>query len=100
MRPRSSGPVSPVIDASKNGIARRTERLRTIRIVPEKKTALERLGARLEALSPEGPLERGYAIVTFNGEPLRDAKNVQPGAEIAARLWHGSITARVEKTDV
>jgi len=92
--------IGRVVDARKNEIARRSERLRTVRIVPEKKSLLERLSARLEALSPEGPLERGYAIVTFNGEPLRDAAVVQPGAEIAARLWHGSIVARVEKTDV
>ncbi|HEY8320909.1 MAG TPA: exodeoxyribonuclease VII large subunit [Candidatus Baltobacteraceae bacterium] len=91
--------IGRVVDARTNEIARRAERLRTVRIVPEKKTLLERLGARLEVLSPEGPLERGYAIVTFKGEPLRDAANVGPGAEIAARLWRGSITARVEKTD-
>jgi len=93
------GGIGRVIDARKNEIARRAERLRTVRIVPEKKTLLERLIARLEVQSPEGPLERGYAIVTFNGEPLRDTKDVEPGAEIAARLWHGSIVARVEKID-
>jgi exonuclease VII large subunit len=91
--------IGRVVDARKNDVARRSERLRTVRIVPEKRAALERLIGRLDVQSPEGPLERGYAIVTFNGEPLRDAKNVEPGAEIAARLWHGSIVARVEKTD-
>jgi exonuclease VII large subunit len=91
--------VGRIVEARKNEIARRIERLRNARIVPEKKTALERLSARLEALSPEGPLERGYAIVTFNGEPLREASAVHPGDAIEARLWHGKIAARIESAE-
>ena len=88
--------IGRVVEARKTEIARRTERMRNLRIVPEKTRSLDRLNGRLETLSPEGPLERGYAIVTFNGEPLRDATNVRPGAEIGARLWRGSLTARVD----
>ncbi len=90
--------IGRVVEARKNEIARRIERIRTVRIVPEKKVLLERLGSELDRLSPEGPLERGYAIVTYHGEPLRDAKIVQVGTEIGARLWRGSLTARVETT--
>jgi exodeoxyribonuclease VII large subunit len=91
--------VGRIVEARKNEIARRIERLRNARIVPEKKTALERLNARLEALSPEGPLERGYAIVTFNGEPLREAATVRAGDAIEARLWRGKIAARIENAE-
>jgi len=91
--------IGRVVDARKNEIARRSERLRTVRIVPEKQAALERLVGRLEVQSPEGPLERGYAIVTFNGEPLRDAALVEPGDAVEARLWRGKVAARIERSE-
>jgi exodeoxyribonuclease VII large subunit len=51
---------------------------------------------RLFALNPEGPLERGYAIVTRAGRALRDASEVSSGDAIEARLYRGIISARVE----
>lgn len=55
--------------------------------------------ARLEALSPLGILERGYALVfDANGRLLKSAGHVQVGAGIVARLGDGSIAATVTST--
>jgi exodeoxyribonuclease VII large subunit len=53
--------------------------------------------SRLLSSNPEGPLERGYAIVTHAGRALRDARSVRAGDEIVARLHRGSLGARVER---
>lgn len=53
--------------------------------------------SRLLSSNPEGPLERGYAIVTLSGRALRDARDARTGDEIIARLHRGSLEARVER---
>ena len=58
--------------------------------------ALALAESRLESSDPESPLARGYAIVTFAGRALRDARDVALGDSIDARLAHGSLGARVE----
>ena len=66
--------------------------------------ARERLGlaaASLDALSPLGVLQRGYAIAQdASGKLLRDAASVAQGDAISVRLAKGKIDARVEATDV
>jgi len=69
------------------------------RAIDDLRRAVERRDARLDTLSPAGPLERGYAIVSFDGKPLREASVVKAGDVVSARLWHGTIAARVESTD-
>jgi len=60
---------------------------------------VERLTARLEALSPVAILERGYALVfDENGNLVKDASQLQPGHEMSARLSKGRVRARVEET--
>ena len=63
----------------------------------------ERLGlaaASLDALSPLGVLERGYAIAQdAAGKLLRDAAVVTPGDAISVRLAKGKLSARVETTE-
>ncbi len=54
---------------------------------------------RLRSLDPQGPLERGYAIVTFKGQALRDVREVAVGEQIDARLFHGMLSARVERVE-
>jgi exodeoxyribonuclease VII large subunit len=57
---------------------------------------LDRLAAELEALSPLAILERGYALVfDASGKLLKDARKVQRGDAISARLARGSIDAQV-----
>lgn len=62
---------------------------------------LEHRAGALEALSPLATLARGYAVVRqSDGHVLTDSREVQPGAEIDARLAHGSLRCRVlERTD-
>jgi len=64
----------------------------------------ERLGlaaASLDALSPLGVLQRGYAIAQdASGKPLRDAASVAAGDAVSVRLAKGKLNTRVESTDL
>src|SRR5687768_5440181 len=64
----------------------------------------ERLGlaaASLDALSPLGVLQRGYAIAQdASGKPLRDASSVATGDAVSVRLAKGRLNTRVESTDL
>jgi exodeoxyribonuclease VII large subunit len=58
----------------------------------------ERLHTALESLSPLAILERGYALVfDSQGQLLKDARGLNLGDEISARLAHGEIRAAVTK---
>jgi exodeoxyribonuclease VII large subunit len=53
---------------------------------------------RLQAIDPEAPLERGYAIVTdATGKLVRDVDVVREGDVVRARLQRGTLDARVER---
>ena len=66
-------------------------------LVLEGKVRLQRIDTALQALSPLGILERGYALVfDAEGKLLKDAAKVKPGDEISARLASGTVKARVE----
>lgn len=67
------------------------------RIVSARANALALSWSRLLSLNPEGPLERGYAIVTLAGRALRDAREASTGDTIEARLFHGRLAASVER---
>jgi exodeoxyribonuclease VII large subunit len=67
------------------------------RVFSRLSNALALSKSRLLSSNPEGPLERGYAIVTYGGRALRDARDVRAGDEIVARLHRGSLGARVER---
>lgn len=55
--------------------------------------------SRLQALSPEGVLTRGYSItLDETGRVLRSAAETAPGRAITVRLGTGSLGARVEET--
>ena len=60
----------------------------------------ERLGvaaAALDALSPLGVLQRGYAIAQdASGKLLRDAAAVTPGDAVSVRLAKGRLSTRIE----
>ncbi len=63
----------------------------------------ERLGlaaASLDALSPLGVLQRGYAIAQdASGKLVRDAASVNAGDEVTVRLARGRLNTRVVTTD-
>ncbi|HKE36028.1 MAG TPA: exodeoxyribonuclease VII large subunit [Candidatus Baltobacteraceae bacterium] len=67
------------------------------RYFSQRTRAVEVVQSRLDLNDPLKPLERGYAIVSKDGRALRDARETLPGDEIEARLFVGSLTARVEK---
>lgn len=63
----------------------------------------QRLGAfedRLQAISPEAVLSRGYAIVTHNDNIVTDAGQVAAGESIVARLSHGRLIAQVTQQEI
>ena len=63
----------------------------------------ERLGlaaASLDALSPLGVLQRGYAIAQdASGKLLRDAAAVSPGDAVSVRLQKGKLSTRIERIE-
>jgi exodeoxyribonuclease VII large subunit len=60
---------------------------------------LEKLSAKLDALSPVKILERGYALVfDARGALLKDAGQLKPGERVSARLARGSFSAEVKET--
>lgn len=67
------------------------------RALEKEKHRLALLSNRLETLSPESTLKRGYAIVTDDaGRIVRSAKEAKVGSTVHVRLGQGSIRARVE----
>ncbi len=60
---------------------------------------LERARGRLEALSPLGVLERGYAIVTSARGVVDDPSAVQVGDTVHIRVRRGALTAVVTPGD-
>ena len=73
---------------------------RTHQLIRSTRTALERLGARLDTLekslghlNPRAVLERGFSITTVEGEaaPLRDPARVRPGAPLTTVLARGIL---------
>jgi exodeoxyribonuclease VII large subunit len=62
-------------------------------------TGLAHRRGRLQALSPERVLGRGYSITLDEaGHVLRSAAGVEPGRTITVRLAAGSLAARVEES--
>lgn len=54
--------------------------------------------ASLDALSPLGVLQRGYAIAQdAAGKPLRDAASVNQGDAVSVRLAKGKLETRIER---
>ena len=67
-------------------------------VLLQHKVRSERLQTVLESLSPLAILDRGYALVfDAEGKILKDARAVNPGDEIKARLANGEIKATVTK---
>ncbi len=59
---------------------------------------LDSWAQRLRGADPLGPLQRGYAWVRDEqGQVIRDATQVSPGARVHIRLYRGALDARVEE---
>ncbi|HVN48078.1 MAG TPA: exodeoxyribonuclease VII large subunit [Bacteroidota bacterium] len=55
------------------------------------------LAHRLEALSPQGVLKRGYTIVRHRGKVVTSAKILKQGDEANIQFHNGEVTTRVEQ---
>jgi len=65
-----------------------------------RRARIDRLDHQLKALSPLAILERGYALIFDSaGSLVKDSRQVDAGERISARLAHGSLAAKVEKTN-
>jgi exodeoxyribonuclease VII large subunit len=63
----------------------------------DQRRSLEVLAHRLQAASPQGMLERGYAIVTrtADGKRLTSVQDAAPGTGITVQMQDGTLTSRV-----
>jgi exodeoxyribonuclease VII large subunit len=61
------------------------------------RTALQKSGARLEALSPLAVLSRGYAAVSRENVTLTSVKDVRNGDRLKIRFADGAVDAVAEK---
>ncbi len=72
---------------------------RTIRrALHDRHIALGGLSARLNALSPLGVLQRGYAVVSRDGAVVRHSAELSAGDTVDMRFAAGSATAQVSST--
>jgi exonuclease VII large subunit len=55
--------------------------------------------AKLDGKDPEAILQRGYAIVRYDGKTVRDVTEVPDGATISAKVARGTLVARVERKE-
>lgn len=62
---------------------------------------VEAIAGRLESLSPLGVLARGYSLTqrVRDGRVVRDASELEPGAQIRTRLARGEVVSRVEQVE-
>ena len=67
-------------------------------LLERKRSTLEHAAGRLRALSPQGTLERGYAIVRSGDRVVRAASALSRGDPVDVRLAEGGFGARVEDT--
>jgi len=87
-------------DLSRRQAGERLERLLSDRFGREGQGLAHR-AQRLEALSPTGVLQRGYAIAVDegSGRVLRAAADTQVGARVRVRLGQGALRSTVEEIE-
>src|SRR5579875_3900905 len=71
---------------ARNSVSRASERLKL-------------LLTELRGKDPEAILQRGYAIVRYEGRAVRDAADVPDGARVSAKVARGTLQARVERKE-
>lgn len=65
----------------------------------EKANLLAIASEKLNVLSPLSVLSRGFSLVEKDGKTVKQAGDVRVGDSVSVRLYNGSFTARVEKTN-
>ena len=88
------------VERARSSLARDRERLSRAPalLVERKRAGLEALAGRLQALSPQKTLTRGYAIVRTDNGIVRSSSELAVGARIEVELGDGGFGGRVEET--
>jgi exodeoxyribonuclease VII large subunit len=97
-RPVLANPVS-LVDARAEELTRYVARSHELvdRIVERSLTRVGELSSQLRALSPQGTLERGYAIAQLpSGAALRDAADAPAGTRLLLTLSAGRVESTVD----
>lgn len=84
---RSAQGIDELADRAERAVRQRLARQRML---------LERCAAQLASLSPLAVLSRGYSLTECDGQIVRDAAQLSPGAELSTRFARGRATSRVE----
>ena len=68
-------------------------------LIDEARSRIQLVGARLEALSPEGILSRGYSIVLKppRMDVVKQAQQVKKADSLEVRLWKGTLQVEVKQ---
>jgi exodeoxyribonuclease VII large subunit len=53
----------------------------------------------VRAKDPEIILKQGFSLTYYNGKPITDTTDLQIGAEIRSRVYHGSILSTITKLE-
>jgi exodeoxyribonuclease VII large subunit len=87
------------LERARSSLTRDRERLdrAPALLVERKRAGLEGLAGRLQALSPQKTLSRGYAIVRTDNGIVRSSAELETGGRVDVELGEGGFGARVEE---
>jgi exodeoxyribonuclease VII large subunit len=88
------------LERARSSLTRDRERLNRAPalLVERKRAGLEALAGRLQTLSPQKTLARGYAIVRTDNGIVRSSSELETGGRVDVELGEGGFGARVEET--
>jgi len=101
-RPVLANPVA-LVDARAEELTRWVARSHELvdRVVERSLTRVGELASQLRALSPQGTLDRGYAIAQLpSGAALRDAADAPVGTELVLTIASGRIRSTVDESPI
>lgn len=79
-------------------VSRRWRKLDPIHLLRDKRTRIESLRRQMELLSPQGVLDRGYALAfDLSGGLVRSVESLQPSDQLSVQLRDGQATTRIER---
>lgn len=67
--------------------------------ITREKLKLKAIYEKVEILSPQNTLRRGYSITTVNGRAVSDVATLHPGDNITTTLANGSIISTITQTN-
>jgi exodeoxyribonuclease VII large subunit len=92
--------AATTVERARSSLVRDWERLgrAPALLVERKRAGLEALAGRLQALSPQKTLARGYAIVRTDNGIVRSSSELATGKRVEVELAEGGFGGRVEET--